>query len=179
MIARTSITNSTRRTAGAETCGSHTYPLLPRSPGRSISFDWNSSPLSIEAAHERRAKDKELREKLREEASAKGERAAQRRQHSADTVGFGDVRAACNRWLRSRGMITQTGLGKQDENSFTNQLRRILREAAAPMTIRQIADAIGNVQPLKLVRGHVCHLYTRGEIVTSGRKRPVAYSIAA
>lgn len=64
-------------------------------------FDWNSSPLSVEAARQRAAKDAEIRVRTRRAKEKRPPLTAEERHENGRAV-----KHACSAWLAKRGLPT-------------------------------------------------------------------------
>ncbi|OAI58095.1 hypothetical protein AYO49_05830 [Verrucomicrobiaceae bacterium SCGC AG-212-N21] len=142
-----------------------------------MSFDWNDSPLSIEAAQVWAARNAGLRvaRVVREPVDVE---ACERRN-------FQDVKVACTRWLEERGvegaMLIFEGQSKgkpAQAGTITGRIREILAGAPGPMSSPQIAAALGTVD-VGHARRLVSLMLVDCQIEVTSHEKPKCYALTA
>jgi len=141
-------------------------------------FDWNSTPLSLEAAKSHRERDARLRKQCQQERES-----AQRRWKVTHGANFSDVAMGCDRALLRRGAVRENGqvvherTFKPNPGSLLHRIRTVMSECREPMTAHAISTALQHDRAA--VSGAIGYLVNRGHVKSHPARPLKTYSLCA
>lgn len=130
------------------------------STSTSTPFDWNSSPLSLEAAQQRRSVDAALRRQCAQER----EQAMIRHGITyGKAESYADVSAACAKSLRKRGLLGDFHSPSPTKRPRTELIKEILAQAPRPLSTAEICTRLGLLDK-KRISTALSYLAARKEV---------------